>query len=940
MKLPFKAFLFSLALILTILPFNVTHAAITDNMAGFWTLNETSGTRTDSMGASTLSETGGTVSSTTGKIGNAATFSGSNYLSATDSSTLSTGDIDFTVAGWVYLESKTGNKAIISKWDSSTNNKEYALSYISTSDRFTFFASGDGTSNLSIAANAFGSPQLNTWYYVVAWHDTVNNTLNIQVNDGTVSTRSSYTAGVFDGAAPFALGSYDNSVFLSGRIDAVGFWKRALTSGERTALYNSGNGYEYAMPASVPSTISSVVPTAGDTQVALAWTAPAANGDAITDYIVEYKLTNDSGWTTFSDGVSTSTSATVTSLTNGSSYDFRVSAVNGIGTGATSSVVSSTPSTAPGVVAITHPDLFWSPYNWRFNGSTYAQSTPGGAYINVAFTGTTLALGIDTSVNTGVDLSTIKMHAYIDGSTTPIEKNLSSVSGGVMTFTSALSSGSHYATIYLSKTVTAHNRWAVPVNVARITKVQLASSGTILSLANTPLAEKDRTFLIYGDSITEGVGSTQAESAFSAVLSRTLNAEYGQVGYSGLGWSRAGGGSTAHFYETTPANSLWRKYDANTSRLVNNADLSSGFIDGAPEAVFVNLGTNDANLNTGAPAVQTKTAAWLSEIREVVGSSSDIFIIVPFIYGNTSDSNYATYKAALLGGVTDYQNTNPSDTKVFVLDLGTAGHDIVAANSTDAIHPNNAGSAILGEQLAVLVSDRITAPSITNVAVSGVSATSATITWTTDEASDTQVQYGISSLYGSATVLDSTLVTSHSVQLTGLLPDTTYHFRVVSKDAFSNSTMSSDTTFVTQDEVVDPTPETPRNRVVGGSYAPGTSPYLAPVSTDIRACRPGDLFSPATGAKCSTASNNPSLPTPAFTRSLSLGMRGEDVRALQVYLNTHGFAVAPTGVGSKGFETMYFGPATRAAVIKFQIANKITPAVGFFGPISRGFIVN
>jgi peptidoglycan hydrolase-like protein with peptidoglycan-binding domain len=44
------------------------------------------------------------------------------------------------------------------------------------------------------------------------------------------------------------------------------------------------------------------------------------------------------------------------------------------------------------------------------------------------------------------------------------------------------------------------------------------------------------------------------------------------------------------------------------------------------------------------------------------------------------------------------------------------------------------------------------------------------------------------------------------------------------------------------------------------------------------------------------------------------------VQLLQKYLNTHGFPIAPSGVGSLGKETQYFGLATKAAVVKFQKA--------------------
>ncbi|MBY0328737.1 peptidoglycan-binding protein [Patescibacteria group bacterium] len=90
-----------------------------------------------------------------------------------------------------------------------------------------------------------------------------------------------------------------------------------------------------------------------------------------------------------------------------------------------------------------------------------------------------------------------------------------------------------------------------------------------------------------------------------------------------------------------------------------------------------------------------------------------------------------------------------------------------------------------------------TAPTVSAVSSNTPGHITATITWNTNESADSQIEYGTTTGYGSLTTLDSTLVTSHSVTLTGLTANTTYHYRVISKDASSNTTTSSDYTFTT-----------------------------------------------------------------------------------------------------------------------------------------------
>ncbi len=76
----------------------------------------------------------------------------------------------------------------------------------------------------------------------------------------------------------------------------------------------------------------------------------------------------------------------------------------------------------------------------------------------------------------------------------------------------------------------------------------------------------------------------------------------------------------------------------------------------------------------------------------------------------------------------------------------------------------------------------------------------------------------------------------------------------------------------------------------------------------------------------------------SFKRTLSVGSTGADVKALQVYLNTHGFMVTKSGAGSSGKETTRFGGATKAALKAWQKSVGITPANGLFGPKTRAYI--
>ena len=101
-------------------------------------------------------------------------------------------------------------------------------------------------------------------------------------------------------------------------------------------------------------------------------------------------------------------------------------------------------------------------------------------------------------------------------------------------------------------------------------------------------------------------------------------------------------------------------------------------------------------------------------------------------------------------------------------------------------------------ELTTLAGGDITPPLISEVDVSDTNELGATVKWATDEPVTSQVEYGTTDACGSTTPLYEELTTNHTVVLTGLAPDTTYHFRVKSTDASGNeATSETDQTFTT-----------------------------------------------------------------------------------------------------------------------------------------------
>ena len=223
-----------------------TASPLLTNLIAWYSLNEASGNRADShAGGYTLTQNG-TVNSTTGRVGNAASFSGNsaNFLSQSGSQ-FNFGNSTFYCATWVF-SIDTSLRNIASVWDENANRQ---WNFDQFSGKYRFYLTSDGlfgAGNFVVVETA--TYTANQWNFVEFYYNAVSDLAGIALNNGSFVT-GAFSKGVFPGAStPFRIGRIASTVDsnpFNGRVDEFAVWSRMLTAGERTTLYNGGNGIAY-----------------------------------------------------------------------------------------------------------------------------------------------------------------------------------------------------------------------------------------------------------------------------------------------------------------------------------------------------------------------------------------------------------------------------------------------------------------------------------------------------------------------------------------------------------------------------------------------------------------------------------------------------------------------------------------------------------------------
>ncbi len=199
-----------------------------------------------------------------------------------------------------------------------------------------------------------------------------------------------------------------------------------------------------------------------------------------------------------------------------------------------------------------------------------------------------------------------------------------------------------------------------------------------------------------------------------------------------------------------------------------------------------------------------------------------------------------------------------------------------------------------------------TPPVITGVSAGAITASGATVTWTTNEPADSQVEYGTTTSYGQSTAVNATMVTSHSVALSGLSASTAYHYRVKSKDAAGNLATGGDFTFTTT-AVADTTPPTAPTGLTATSTSSSQISLSWTASTDNVGVA-GYRVERCQGASCTTFAQ---IATPTGTTFNDSGLTasttyGYRVRAADAAGNLSGYSNIASAT-TQGTSTAAFG---------------------------------
>jgi len=741
--------------------------------------------------------------------------------------------------------------------------------------------------------------------------------------DGTLQATSTYSAYSLPG--PVYIGNvWENSSTPAnqgwgGQVDDVAIYQRALSDSEVLDSYSA-----FATLGSV--TNLTAIPYSN--KVALSWTAPvvASGTPAITDYAIEYKTVSAPTYSIYSDGVSSATTSTVTGLTTGVGYNFRVVPINSNGYGASSTAAVATTSIQVSLIDPT-PD----------------SETVNSSDVTIYSSSTNLyAVHFDTQVltNPGALLVASSSTSYRNNVNFDLTKLTRLITNKDLTASEDNYSGVAYVSTTNTIFIVRNSRDEIKeysIDGTLLRTITCSSCGdiegiTLISSVSNGSGGYNHTFMISTEDYTANARIFRViiPSSGSATVDATTYWQTGITHGSNLG------------LEGIAYNASTSKYYVNTEK--TNIKLYEVTLGSAPSATSNEICTN---LNWASLATDVSDLAYHDDILYALSHESQKLIPINI----ASTTNCIAGSPLSLSFVTQAEGVSwsPMGDKLFVVgesDFLTVYQGSEIAQTITGLANGNYqvrtvmtdsyGNTDVSDVRTFTVSYDASAPVVSDFTTE-ISTSSATLGWSTDEQATSTIYYGLTSSYGnSSTGVGSQLF---SFTLSDLNPSTVYHYQIVVSDEAGNYSTSTDATFTTTALPTVTVENENRTGIISGVY----TPWLAPAF--ILQNRNQNSPSPNTALNNTTAPTIPGSPsTSRFTIQMVTGVKHAEVQELQKFLNRlPGYLVAENGAGSPGKETNFYGSATRAAIQKLQLNYKIVNSAkdtgyGVVGPKTRALL--
>ena len=214
---------------------SAVYTSLNNGLLAYWNLDEETGVRVDATGnGHDLSDTNA-VGYTVGKFGNAAQFDGTNYLSSVDVFDTSS---NFSVCCWVKPAAFTGYQDAIELGSRSV----WPMQIMAWASGYNSPLLVSGAAGLILSLAYVGGTDVA--HFLAATYDAATATFTFHVDgQSTSSVATEEQLATIPAAGPLTIGG--STASLTGSVDSVGLWNRALSSEEIAQLYNNGNGLAY-----------------------------------------------------------------------------------------------------------------------------------------------------------------------------------------------------------------------------------------------------------------------------------------------------------------------------------------------------------------------------------------------------------------------------------------------------------------------------------------------------------------------------------------------------------------------------------------------------------------------------------------------------------------------------------------------------------------------